>query len=138
MDLDGDSKVSEYELSKWITKQAEKGAMAEDVDQLGLDVVDTDKNKKVTWQEVVDDLRQYSSDTSNDTQFQKDIKFEKLKFEHADKDEDKVLNREEYAKYLMPEYFSDMVDYALKQYILGKKFCLPSTIFYVVRYNVAV
>ena len=121
MDLDGDGKVTEQDLSTWIIKQVEKGLMSEEFDEFGLDLVDTDKNKVVTWEEIEDNLRQQSPDAADDVQFKKEKQSAKLKFDHADKNGDKVLSREEYARYSMPDYFSDMTDYSIKQHILGKK-----------------
>ena len=118
MDLDGDGFVSREEFSKWLIAQAEKGATLDAMGMSGIDSFDLNQDNKLSWHEVFEDLRKLGNIES--AEFKKGIEMEKVRFAHADRNKDKVLDESEYPRYASPEYFTEMANYSILSYIAGK------------------
>lgn len=115
MDLDGDGFVSREEFSKWLIAQAEKGATLDAMGMSGIDSFDLNQDNKLSWHEVFEDLRKLGNIES--AEFKKGIEMEKVRFAHADRNKDKVLDESEYPRYASPEYFTEMANYSILSYI---------------------
>lgn len=117
MDLDGDGQITKAELTSWFIKQAEKGSALEAEKLAGVKSYDTNKDQKLSWEEIFEDLKKLGS-MGNPT-FKRGIEMEKVRFQFADKDKDGFLNDSEYGYYATPEYFSHMDNYTILSYIHG-------------------
>ena len=117
MDENGDGEITKVELIAWFIKHAEKGSSLEAEKLEGVKSYDTDKDKKLSWDEIFADLKKLGS-MGNPT-FKRGIEMEKVRFEQADKDKDGFLNDSEYAFYATPEYYTHMDNYTVLSYIHG-------------------
>eukprot|EP00794_Sanderia_malayensis_P015974 gene15974-17582_t len=115
MDFDKDGTVSKDELRQWLIAQAEKGATQEALALEGVQSFDLDKNGKLSWEEIFEDLKKLGNIANDD--FKKGIESEKIRFENADKNKDKFLDDLEYTRYATPEYFTEMANYTILSYI---------------------
>ena len=122
MDLNEDGYITKPELVSWLIAEAEKGSHLEAKGLGGIKSFDTNKDEKLSWEEVLEDLKKLGS-MSNPT-FVKGLKMEKIRFDHADKDKDGFLSDTEYPFYATPEYFSSMNNYTVMSYLSGRfRFC---------------
>lgn len=117
MDTDGDGQITKPELTAWFIRQAEIGSSLEAEKLGGMRSYDVDKDGKLSWDEIFEDLKKLGS-MGNPT-FKRGIEMEKVRFELADKDKDNLLNYSEYGFYATPEYFSHMDNYTIMSYIHG-------------------
>lgn len=115
MDKDGDSQITKEELKAWFVEQAEIGSSLEAKKLEGMTSFDQNDDNRLSWDEVFDDLKKLGN-VENPT-FKRGIELEKVRFKHADKDEDGLLNESEYGFYATPEYFSHMNNYTILSYI---------------------
>ena len=121
MDKDGDSQITKEELKAWFVEQAEIGSSLEAKKLEGMTSFDQNDDNRLSWDEVFDDLKKLGN-VENPT-FKRGIELEKVRFKHADKDEDGLLNESEYGFYATPEYFSHMNNYTILSYINGEYKC---------------
>ena len=117
MDEDGDGQISKGELKAWLIKQAETGSSLEAKKLEGVKSFDQNGDDRLSWDEVLDDLKKIGN--LENPSFKKGIEMEKVRFQHADKDKDGLLNESEYEFYATPEYFSHMDNYTVLSYING-------------------
>ncbi|XP_065835492.1 calumenin-like [Oscarella lobularis] len=115
IDLNGDGFVDGEEMKAWIAKQLRK-YIYHDV-ETQFEANDVDKNGKVTWDEFVNTTYGYIDDEEfeKDPQFELMVKRDKRRFERADGDDDKALDKDEYVRFMHPEESPDMADIVIDE-----------------------
>lgn len=113
-DTDEDGMISLPELKAWVERESISEITRADPEEFGWSQVDTDKDDKVSVEEAKADFARQMDGREEIPE--KEVRYEELRFKHADLNGDKHLDKQEYIRYIMPDSFMDMKDFTIEHY----------------------
>lgn len=121
IDANNDAEITFEEIKAWVLKNVEDEAKSLDFSRLEILNMDTDNDGKLSWKEMENDHRKQLAQTSGKEgyfQMGKELKREKVRFDHIDKNKDGFITPDEFPRLVLPDNFEDMSEVAVDHYVL--------------------